>query len=131
MIKYLYHYGVKGMKWGVRKDSGSLTSLGKRKTGTYFDEDGNLTEVGKAHVISIDGADENLGRNMHDAQRYVKDYVDRYGEAPVNRMRFFSDVGMDISNRSDHASYDYEWNNTTMQDIYDAYDDYKRSNEWD
>ena len=34
MYNALYHYGVKGMKWGVRR---------------YQNSDGSLTEVGKSH----------------------------------------------------------------------------------
>ena len=43
----LYHYGVKGMKWGVRryqKKDGTLTSAGKKK---YRDAEGLLTEAGR------------------------------------------------------------------------------------
>ena len=31
MTDYLIHYGVKGMKWGVRKDRGALTSNSRRQ----------------------------------------------------------------------------------------------------
>lgn len=43
----LAHYGVKGMKWGVRryqKKDGTLTSAGKKK---YRDAKGLLTEAGR------------------------------------------------------------------------------------
>ena len=42
----LFHYGVKGMKWGVRRyqrKDGTLTSAGKKK---YRDERGFLTDAG-------------------------------------------------------------------------------------
>lgn len=38
---YLEHFGVKGMKWGVRKyqnDDGSLTSLGKKREQMRYDQ---------------------------------------------------------------------------------------------
>ena len=43
----LYHWGIKGMKWGVRRyqnSDGSLTAAGRKR---YTDKDGNLNAAGK------------------------------------------------------------------------------------
>ena len=45
----LYHWGIKGMKWGIRRyqnPDGSLTSAGRRR---YIGSDGNLTKAGKKY----------------------------------------------------------------------------------
>lgn len=42
----LYHHGVKGMKWGVRKDKKSGGS-GKTKNSKYVNDDGSLTKTGQ------------------------------------------------------------------------------------
>ena len=45
----LYHYGVKGMKWGVRRyqnENGSLTEAGKKRLKKYVNENGELTAKG-------------------------------------------------------------------------------------
>lgn len=45
----LYHWGIKGMKWGVRRyqnEDGSLTPAGRRR---YTNPDGSLNEKGKKY----------------------------------------------------------------------------------
>lgn len=53
----LYHYGVKGMKWGVRRyqnEDGSLTNAGKRRLAKYLDK----------QTIVNDDAAVNLARDL-------------------------------------------------------------------
>ena len=51
----LYHYGVKGMKWGIRRyqnPDGSLTSEGRKKAKTEYKRDSKTAfELGKDATI--------------------------------------------------------------------------------
>ena len=50
----LYHHGIKGQKWGVRRyqnPDGSLTAQGKKR---YFNADGSLTKKGKKEAAKFD-----------------------------------------------------------------------------
>ena len=43
----LYHYGIKGQKWGVRRfqnEDGTLTAAGKKR---YYDQNGELSKHGQ------------------------------------------------------------------------------------
>lgn len=80
MSGYLKHYGVKGMKWGVRR---------------YQNYDGTLTEYGKAR-LSRDPERRTSGeRDLSDHQQYrvknygdkVASYVSKYNkEHPVEKL---------------------------------------------
>ena len=67
----LYHFGTKGMKWGVKRyqnKDGSLTAKGERR---YYNEDGSLTRHGKSAVkarsLSRDVQEEHLAK-LHDSK---------------------------------------------------------------
>lgn len=68
----LYHHGIKGMKWGVRRyqnRDGTLTAAGKKR---YTNPDGTLTNEGKEIVY---GAAKNiLGTEAN--RRSIKIYED-------------------------------------------------------
>lgn len=44
---YLEHYGIKGMKWGVRRyqnKDGTLTAEGRKRLNSYVNPDGTYTK---------------------------------------------------------------------------------------
>ena len=49
----LYHHGVKGQRWGVRRyqnEDGSLTEAGKARYYKFFNDDGSRTYSGDLHI---------------------------------------------------------------------------------
>lgn len=85
----LYHWGVKGMKWGVRRyqnADGSYTSAGKKRRkiglGRYENKDGSLTSAGKKRMYREQFDMENKERKEQrkytaDPNRWVKEDMER------------------------------------------------------
>ena len=74
----LCHYGIKGMKWGVRRYQnidGSLTKKGRKK---FYKQGNQLSKSGK-----------ELQRIVREAAYKNKDILDRY-EADVEKLRTLS-----------------------------------------
>ena len=87
----LYHYGVKGMKWGVRRyqnADGSLTSAGKKKTQKLQSRlDRNMQKQSKADAKIMDARAKNRARLE---SKYDKK-IAKYGENNQGRRQYLVD----------------------------------------
>lgn len=76
--EYLQHYGVKGMKWGVRRyqnADGSLTSEGRKRARQEYKEDNkNAYELGKSATIYGHAAAKSMKRTIRYENRADKSY---------------------------------------------------------
>ena len=88
----LYHWGIKGMKWGVRRyqnSDGSLTPAGRKR---YMNPDGTLNEKGKKKFggkepggeLSVYSKSSNVTSS---ASKRASDMSDADLQAGVNRLR--------------------------------------------
>lgn len=79
---YLYHWGIKGMKWGVRRyqnPDGSLTAAGKKR---YTNPDGSLNEKGKKKFGNSVKSDAETPK-----RKTAKDMTDEELDKAINRAR--------------------------------------------
>lgn len=75
ICKELYHHGIKGQKWGIRKyqnEDGSLTSEGKARYG-YDETTGKLSKEGR----KVEKSDRKEA--LKDAIKIQKDVKKEYG----------------------------------------------------
>lgn len=87
----LYHFGVKGMKWGVRRyqnEDGSLTSLGKKRDKMLSDRKiaahtlaNQYGPIGAAFATSI-GAMKLVKRSNE--TKFVENYRKRHPESTLS-----------------------------------------------
>lgn len=94
MSEYLYHHGVKGQKWGVRRyqyADGSLTPAGKKRIGKEYERSSNkaMRELNKRYnsmyVKSYNKAADDMNRggiekfNSEQRKKYGDNYSKRDG----------------------------------------------------
>ena len=78
----LYHWGIKGMKWGVRRyqnPDGSLTAAGKKR---YTNPDGSLNEKGKKKFGNSVKSDSETPK-----RKTAKDMTDEELDKAITRAR--------------------------------------------
>lgn len=114
MNNELYHYGVRGMKWGITKEDGSLSDLARSRLQGY---DGDFDDS------------ESFRGHFYKAREYADSWYDKYGKTPVNRLRFEYDLDRDVRDGRDWCS-DLGLNTSSLDRIYDAYQDYRDSRDW-
>lgn len=78
----LYHWGIKGMKWGVRRyqnEDGTLTEAGIKRYNRDADEKGydRTSGTGARYKVVGQGKDQRNERLNADAKRYVREDLER------------------------------------------------------
>lgn len=95
----LYHFGIKGQKWGIRRyqnTDGSLTSAGKKRYGkkTYRKASKDAKEYARAKMFYGEGAGTR--------RKLIKAKVEERSKDPQYKQAF--DDAMSKQNMSKHAS---------------------------
>lgn len=90
----LQHWGIKGMKWGIRRyqnEDGTLTEAGKKRY-QYQNPDGSLTEEGKKNYMTgakkgkidpkkLSDADLNMINSRFARERTFNENIQKYKES--------------------------------------------------
>lgn len=128
----LYHHGILGMKWGVRRyrnKDGTLTEAGKKRyySGDYYLSDkgrkeffeGNssrMTEAGKT-VLNAHGRDSEIGKAIRQTE-FTRKYAENWANA-WNKMA-------DRMNKGKLDEFNKEWdskhgNEPVTREYYEEY----------
>ena len=133
---YLMHYGVKGMKWGVRRyqnADGTLTAKGRKKISKQYDKESKkvmneLSRRGnKIHLDAYNKAADKMNKggidkfNEAQQKKYGKDYAKRDNYVSDYNKMFEKEVVKNM-NRSLLDFYNSNKNYKKAQALVDKYD---------
>jgi hypothetical protein len=84
---FLLHYGVKGMKWGVRK-SKEETGLSRAQGATIDRNDRHIERlrrqpIFKKHYNKLADKREDQNDRIKDGELFVRDYLSIYGQTSL------------------------------------------------
>lgn len=84
----LYHHGVKGMKWGIRRyqnEDGSLTAEGEKR---YYKEDGSLSRIGKK--IEVNNWKTSLKSGIKQNKEARKENRQKYRSGDISKSTYIN-----------------------------------------
>ena len=126
----LYHHGVKGMRWGVRRyqnKDGSLTPAGKKRISKEYKKLSDEVErelvksYNSRYVNAYNKAADTMNKggiekfNKEQEKKYGKDYTKRSGYEEDYMQRFNDELAKNF--------------NKSMNDFYNSNKTYKKSKE--
>lgn len=126
MHSELYHHGIKGQKWGVRRyqnDDGSLTEAGKRRYRVYDNLDSAASKMGArrryrdVEIAARKAAKEKTiskGKRNFANKKERKQYINDTTEGYINKQYndWFKDEGP-LNRTRDESAYRYNRSVTT------------------
>lgn len=130
MDRELYHFGIKGMKWGVRRyrnKDGSLTPAGKRRISKEYKKSADrVTEkLTKTYTTRYVNAYNKVANDMNNGgtdrfnERQRKKYGPNYAQRPEYEEEYFDILDSMLERNL----------NKSLKEFYDSDPDYKRSKE--
>ena len=136
----LYHYGVKGQKWGVRRyqnPDGSLTPRGKKRLGKEYDKASKATmrklskKGNKMYLDAYNKAADEMNRGG--IEKFNSEQRKKYGDDYANRDSYMTDYNTMFMNRVakhfDKSLNDFYKSDKDFQKCEQLVDKYKM-NEW-
>lgn len=131
----IYHHGIKGQKWGVRRyqnEDGSLTDAGRKRVSKQYKKASDkvvkeLNKTGtKRYVDSYNKAADYMNaegiRKFNESQekKYGKDFAKRSGYVE-DYEKFFSDKFAEYFDRSLNDFYSTDKNYKKAKELVDKY----------
>lgn len=131
----IYHYGIKGQKWGIRRyqnEDGSLTDAGKKRASKQYKKAADATikdlnrSGNKMYIDSYNKAADYMNSegirkfNASQEKKYGKDFAER-SEYGTDYQKFFDEKFADFFNQSLNDFYSTNKNYKKSKELIDKY----------